>query len=78
MDNKEMELIELSKKLIAQIDGIFSDNKYSLLDVIYVLSMTLYIFLSANKIPIDTFINVLKTAESHFNTDKKLDDEIQA
>lgn len=73
-----MELIELSKKLIAQIDSIFSDNNYSLLDVVYVLSMTLYIFLSANKIPIDTFISVLKSAEEHFNTDKKLEDEIQA
>ena len=73
---REQQLIFKSKELIAYIDKLFSSEEYSLLEVIYVLAMTLYIYFNVNGIEEDDFITALKSAENHFKSNKQ--DEVQA
>ena len=73
--SREKKLIEKSKILISQIDELFKDSDYSLLEVIYVISMTLYIYFDVNGINIEDFIKALYAAGNHFK--KQENHEIQ-
>ena len=74
--SREIQLIKKSKTLISQIDELFRDSDYSLLEVVYVLSMTLYIYFDVNGINLEDFVKALYAAGNHFKTQKT--DEIQA
>ena len=66
--SREKKLIEKSKILISQIDELFKDSDYSLLEVIYVISMTLYIYFNVNGINVEDFVKALYAASNHFKT----------
>lgn len=51
---------------MSQIDELFKDSDYSILEVIYVISMTLYIYFSVNGINIEDFVKALYAAGNHF------------
>ena len=70
---REKQLIKKSKELIATLDKLFSSEEYSLLEVIYIISMTLYIFFRVNGIKEDDFIKTFYSAKDHFKNN-----EIQA
>lgn len=70
---REKQLIKKSKELITTLDKLFSSEEYSLLEVIYIISMTLYIFFRANGIKEDDFIKAFYSAKDHFKNN-----EIQA
>ena len=70
---REKQLINKSKELITTLDKLFSSEEYSLLEVIYIISMTLYIFFRANGIKEDDFIKAFYSAKDHFKNN-----EIQA
>lgn len=72
---RESQLIEKSKELIATLDKLFSSEEYSLLEVVYVISTTLYIFFRVNGIKEDDFIKAFYSAKDHF---KNKDNEVQA
>ena len=72
---REQQLIVKSKELIATLDKLFSSEEYSLLEVIYILSMTLYIFFKVNGIKEEDFVSALYAAKNHF---KSQNNEIQA
>ena len=74
--SREIQLIKKSKTLISQIDELFRDSDYSLLEVVYVLSMTLYIYFDVNGINLEDFVKALYAAGNHFKIQKT--DEIQA
>ena len=64
--SREKKLIEKSKILISQIDELFKDSDYSLLEVIYVISMTLYIYFNVNGINTEDFVKALYAVDNHF------------
>ena len=70
---REKQLIKKSKELITTLDKLFSSEEYSLLEVIYIISMTLYIFFRASGIKEDDFIKAFYSAKDHFKNN-----EIQA
>lgn len=70
---RESQLIKKSKELITTLDKLFSSEEYSLLEVIYIISMTLYIFFRVNGIKEDDFIKAFYSAKDHFKNN-----EIQA
>ena len=70
---REKQLIKKSKELITTLDKLFSSEEYSLLEVIYIISMTLYIFFRVNGIKEDDFIKAFYSAKDHFKNN-----EIQA
>lgn len=70
---RESQLIKKSKELITTLDKLFSSEEYSLLEVIYIISMTLYIFFRVNGIKEDDFIKIFYSAKDHFKNN-----EIQA
>ena len=70
---RESQLITKSKELITTLDKLFSSEEYSLLEVIYIISMTLYIFFRVNGIKEDDFIKTFYSAKDHFKNN-----EIQA
>ena len=72
---RESQLIEKSKELIATLDKLFSSEEYSLLEVVYVISMTLYIFFRVNDIKEDDFIKAFYSAKDHFEIK---DNQVQA
>lgn len=72
--SREKKLIEKSKILISQIDDLFKDSDCSLLEVIYIISMTLYIYFNVNGINVEDFVKALYAAGDHF---KKKNNEIQ-
>lgn len=70
---REKQLIKKSKELITTLDKLFSSEEYSLLEVIYIISMTLYIFFRVSGIKEDDFIKAFYSAKDHFKNN-----EIQA
>ena len=70
---REKQLIKKSKEFITTLDKLFSSEEYSLLEVIYIISMTLYIFFRVNGIKEDDFIKAFYSAKDHFKNN-----EIQA
>lgn len=70
---RESQLIKKSKELITTLDKLFSSEEYSLLEVIYIISMTLYIFFRVSGIKEDDFIKAFYSAKDHFKNN-----EIQA
>ena len=72
---RESQLIEKSKELIATLDKLFSSEEYSLLEVVYIISMTLYIFFRVNDIKEDDFIKAFYSAKDNF---ENKDNEVQA
>lgn len=72
---REQQLISKSKELIVTLDKLFSSENYSLLEVIYILSMTLYIYFNVNGIKEEDFVKALYAAKDHFKSQKH---EIQA
>ena len=72
---RESQLIEKSKELIATLNKLFSSEEYSLIEVVYVISMTLYIFFRVNGIKEDDFIKAFYSAKDHF---ENKDNEVQA
>lgn len=73
--SREKKLIEKSKILISQIDDLFKDSDCSLLEVIYIISMTLYIYFNVNGINVEDFVKALYAAGDHFK--KQKNNEIQ-
>lgn len=71
----ESQLIRKSKELIAVLDKLFNSGEYSLLEVIYVISMTLYIFFRVNGIKEEDFVKALYSAKDHFSNNNN---EVQA
>ena len=72
---RESQLIKKSKELIATLDKLFSSEEYSLIEVIYIISMTLYIFLKVNGIKEEDFVKALYSAKDHFSNNNN---EVQA
>lgn len=70
---REKQLIKKSKELITTLDKLFSSEEYSILEVIYIISMTLYIFFRVSGIKEDDFIKAFYSAKDHFKNN-----EIQA
>ena len=67
---REKQLIKKSKELITTLDKLFSSEEYSLLEVIYIISMTLYIFFRVNGIKEDDFIKAFYSAKDHFKNNE--------
>ena len=67
---RESQLIKKSKELITTLDKLFSSEEYSLLEVIYIISMTLYIFFRVNGIKEDDFIKAFYSAKDHFKNNE--------
>ena len=67
---RESQLIKKSKELMATLDKLFSSEEYSLLEVIYIISMTLYIFLKVNGIKEEDFVKALYSSRDHFNNNE--------
>ena len=68
----ESQLIKKSKELIATLDKLFSSEEYSLIEVIYVISMTLYIFFRVNGIKEEDFVKALYSAKDHFSNNNEV------
>lgn len=67
---REKQLIKKSKELMATLDKLFSSEEYSLLEVIYIISMTLYIFFKVNGIKEEDFVKALYSSREHFNNNE--------
>ena len=67
---REKQLIKKSKELMATLDKLFSSEEYSLLEVIYIISMTLYIFFKVNGIKEEDFVKSLYSSRGHFNNNE--------
>ena len=67
---REKQLIKKSKELMTTLDKLFSSEEYSLLEVIYIISMTLYIFFRVNGIKEDDFIKAFYSAKDHFKNNE--------
>ena len=67
---REKQLIKKSKELMATLDKLFSSEEYSLLEVIYIISMTLYIFFKVNGIKEEDFVKALYSSRGHFNNNE--------
>lgn len=67
---REKQLIKKSKELMATLDKLFSSEEYSLLEVIYIISMTLYIFFKVNGIKEEDFVKALYSSRDHFNNNE--------
>lgn len=67
---REKQLIKKSKELMATLDKLFSSEEYSLLEVIYIISMTLYIFFKVNGIKEEDFVKSLYSSRDHFNNNE--------
>ena len=67
---REKQLIKKSKELITTLDKLFSSEEYSLLEVIYIISMTLYIFFKVNGIKEEDFVKALYSSREHFNNNE--------
>ena len=52
------------------LDKLFSSEEYSLLEVIYIISMTLYIFFKVNGIKEEDFVKALYSSREHFNNNE--------
>ena len=55
---------------MATLDKLFSSEEYSLLEVIYIISMTLYIFFKVNGIKEEDFVKSLYSSRDHFNNNE--------
>lgn len=67
---REKQLIKKSKELMTTLDKLFSSEEYSLLEVIYIISMTLYIFFKVNGIKEEDFVKSLYSSRDHFNNNE--------
>lgn len=67
---REKQLIKKSKELMTTLDKLFSSEEYSLLEVIYIISMTLYIFFKVNGIKEEDFVKALYSSRDHFNNNE--------